>query len=80
MGEDPFAGLRKVMLHHDENGNTRGVTNADFVQWADLGPVQPDWIPSGQVLKCHVIQLYKTLENPTCWYIVVGGRAYKICQ
>jgi hypothetical protein len=82
MSEDPFVGYpNKVMLHHDNDGNTGGVTDAANNQWTNLGPVRPDWIPPGQILKCcHVIQLIKTQENPTCWYVIVGGRAYKVCS
>jgi len=81
MGDDAIPGVRRIMLHHDNDGNTSKVTDENGNPWHDEGPVPPDWDPPGQILKCcHIIQLIKAQESPACWYIIVGGRAYKICQ
>jgi hypothetical protein len=79
MGDDPIAAPHTVMLHYDDDGNILKVTTPGGVPWDDRGPVPPDYIPPGQV-RNHVLRLVKTQENPTCWYIIVGGRAYRICQ
>ncbi len=80
MGDDAIAAPRKVMLHHDNDGNTSNVTEGNGTQWGDVGPVPPDWDPPGQILRKHVFRLVKTQQNPTCWYLIVAGRAWKICQ
>ena len=81
MGDDAIPGVRRIMLHHDDNGNTLDVKDPDGRKVEIINDVTPDWVPPGQILKCcHIIQLIKAQESPACWYIIVGGRAYKICQ
>jgi hypothetical protein len=84
MGEEIFVVHRKFMLRHKENGVVEGVSEENGTPWEDCGSVPP-WVPPGQILHDKTlppitVRLVKTQENPTCWYVIVGGRAYKICQ
>jgi hypothetical protein len=84
MGIDPSADKHTITLQHDDNGDVDGVTDAITRKPWDVvkpDPLPPDWTPPGKVLRLRSILLMKTQENPsTCWYIIMGGRAYKICQ
>ncbi len=82
---DPISPHHKFMLKHDENGVVDGVSEEDATPWEDLGPVPPDYNPPGTILFDKTfpgkpIRLVKEQHNPTCWYVIVGGRAYRICQ